>query len=199
MSNRLAQFLSYLLHPAIIPTLGSLLVLTTIPEHVTEQQIWYISAFVLLSTYFMPAIVSVVMRRLGIISSLHMKDPKDRKYPFLVSIAFFLITANRLSGEEVPEEIIRLLLASAGTILLFYALLRVTKLSVHLAGIGGLTAVAIYLSHNYQVMMLEVIALLILLSGLLGTARLTLRAHTPMQVWVGYACGFGFTYLALFF
>lgn len=199
MSKKLAQFLSYLLHPAIVPALATFIILGAIPGHIPQQQVWYITLFVLLSTYFMPAVFSVLMKTVGLIQSLHMSDPRDRRYPFIVSIIFFLFTAHTLGQQGAPIEIVRVLLSSAMTITLFFTLLRFTKLSVHLAGMGGLTATCVYLSHHYEVMMLEIIAIVILFSGLLATARLVLKAHTMSQVILGYSAGLIITFLALLY
>lgn len=197
MTKRFAQVLSYLFHPALVPSIGTLMVLATIPAHVPEGQIYFSLAFVFLSTYILPGFFSVMLRYMGIIESLHMKSPKDRRYPFLIAIAFFLFAANSLSKQQLPTEIVRLLLASAITLMILYLLLRYSKWSVHMAGAAGVTATAIYLSHEYGIMMLEIISTTILFSGLLGTARLKLKAHTLAQVVFGYITGLIVTFSCL--
>ncbi len=196
MTHGLARIISYVLHPAIIPSLGTLLILNTVPEHITAQQVRYTTAFVFLSTYIIPAVFSLLLKQLGLVKSLHMSDPKDRRYPFIVSVIFFLFTARTLFSNGVSYEIIAVLVASAATLLIFLTLLNYTKLSVHLAGMGGLTATALYLSYTYHLMMLEIIALSILLSGILGTARLKMKAHTLKQVVFGYTIGMVCTFIA---
>lgn len=197
MTHRFAQALSYILHPAVIPTLGSALVMLTSPIYIPLTVFYYTLGFVFISTYLLPGSFSVLLKYVGVIESLHMKSPRDRRYPFLVSIAFFLFAANTLTDWPIPGEIAHLLLASAITLILFYLFLGKTKLSVHLAGMGGLTAVTIYSSWAYEVELLAVIALAIALSGLLGSARLKLKAHTPFQVYAGYSIGFTITWLTL--
>ncbi|NVK05529.1 MAG: hypothetical protein HWD92_11945 [Flavobacteriia bacterium] len=196
MSLRFAQILSYILHPAIIPSLGAFLILNVIPEHITSEQIRYTTAFVFLSTYIVPAAFSLIMRQMGMIQSLHMSDAKDRRYPFMVSIVFFAFTGYTLYNNGVAMEIVAVLAASAVTLLIFLAFLSVTKLSVHLAGMGGLTATVLYLSYTYHLMLLETLALAVLLSGLLGTARLKLKAHTTFQILSGYGIGLACTFIA---
>lgn len=189
MSRRLAQIASYLLHPAIIPSLGAYLILNLLPEHITSEQIRYTTAFVFLSTYIVPAVFSLLMKQMGIIESLHMSEAKDRRYPFLVSIIFFAFTGYTLFNNGVALEIVAVLFSSAITLVIFLAFLSLSKLSVHLAGMGGLTATVLYLSYTYHLMLLETLAIVILLSGFLGTARLRLKAHTPFQVLAGYTIG----------
>lgn len=196
MSRRFAQIISYILHPAIIPSLGAFLILNVIPEHITAEQIRYTTAFVFLSTYIVPAVFSLIMRQMGMIQSLHMSDAKDRRYPFMVSIVFFAFTGYTLFNNEVAIEIVAVLAASAITLLIFLSFLSISKLSVHLAGMGGLTATVLYLSYTYHLMMLETLAMVVLLSGMLGTARLKLKAHSLFQVIAGFAIGMSCTLIA---
>lgn len=197
MSERFAQILSYLLHPAVIPSLGTAFLLWIVPMYVSETLFYYTLGFMMLSTYILPGIFSMLLRHLGLIKSLHMTEARDRRYPFLISIAFFLFAANALRNWPVPSELVHLLIASAITILIFYLLLRWTKWSVHLAGMGGITALIIYASRHYEIELLSWIALSVALSGLLATARLRLSAHTPVQIFMGYATGFTVTMLCL--
>lgn len=194
MSKTFAQLLSYILHPAIIPTVGAAFLLWVTPVYVSNEQFLYILGFMFIATYLLPALFSVLLKAMGVIQSLHMKDPKDRKYPFLVSITFFLFAANSLQPwENIPVELPLLLISSAITIFIFYTVLRWTKLSVHLAGMGGLVATLIFASGKYEIQILGLIALGVALSGILASARLKLKAHTPFQVILGFSVAFAVT------
>jgi membrane-associated phospholipid phosphatase len=39
----------------------------------------------------------------------------------------------------------------------------------------------------------------VLLAGLTGSARLNLKAHTPLEVYSGFILGFGAVFLTMFF
>ncbi|GGH70064.1 hypothetical protein [Phaeocystidibacter marisrubri] len=198
MSRRFAQILSYALHPAFIPTLATFFVLWAHPSMFAEYQVMQIVGFMFIATYLLPALFSLLLKQLGVIQSLHMSEPKDRRYPFLISITFFLFAANSLQPwQGVPMELPLLLISSAITIFIFYILLRWTKLSVHLAGMGGLLAVLLFTAHRYEVQILPLLALVFVLTGMLASARLMLKAHTPLQVYVGFSVGFGITLLCL--
>lgn len=197
MTQRFAKFLSYALHPAIIPTVSAAFLLWVIPMYISKNVFYYTVSFIAISTYLMPGLFSIFLKRIGLVKSLHMSDPRDRKYPFLVSIGFFLFSANALRQWPIPMELVALLISSAITIFIFYLLLRWSKWSVHLAGMGGLTALIIYTSRTYEVELLNWIALSIALSGLLATARLKLSAHTPLQVLAGFCTGLLVTFACL--
>lgn len=191
MSKTFAQILSYLLHPALIPSLGTAFVFWATAKGLEVSAQIQVIGFVFIATYLLPSLISVILKHLGIIESLHMNNPRDRRYPFLISIAFFLFTANTLQPWPfVPAEIPLLLLSSALTLIIFYLLLKIQKLSVHMAGMGGLIAILLFVSLQYEVQALLPLAMCFSLAGLLGTARLKLNAHTPFQVYTGFSLGF---------
>jgi hypothetical protein len=64
------------------------------------------------------------------------------------------------------------------------------KISIHAVGAGALTATVSSLwIKMYTPLPLHLIAV-ILLSGIILSARLRLNSHDPLQVWVGYLTGF---------
>jgi membrane-associated phospholipid phosphatase len=56
-------------------------------------------------------------------------------------------------------------------------------------GMGGLVGTFLGLALRYQVDALQLVSALVLLSGLVGYARLRLNAHTPAQVYAGFLSG----------
>ena len=63
------------------------------------------------------------------------------------------------------------------------------KISAHMIGIGGLTGVMIGLSQRFSIDHFWIILFLILTSGLIGFARLKIKAHTYQQVYAGFILG----------
>jgi len=63
------------------------------------------------------------------------------------------------------------------------------KISAHTGGIGGLTSMIIILSWKMQIDLYPIIATIILLSGLVGFARLKTNSHKPSEVYWGYLIG----------
>jgi membrane-associated phospholipid phosphatase len=59
-----------------------------------------------------------------------------------------------------------------------------------MAAVGALTGMAIGLSHYVGILFLNLVIVTLLISGVVGYARLRLNAHTPAQVYGGFALGF---------
>jgi len=65
------------------------------------------------------------------------------------------------------------------------------KTSLHLVGISGFTTFMVLLSLNYNLNLIYLIASLLFLNGLLATARLILKAHSPIELLIGFILGIG--------
>jgi membrane-associated phospholipid phosphatase len=64
------------------------------------------------------------------------------------------------------------------------------KISAHLTGIGGLTGMIFSLLLKTNGNLLIWFFISILLAGILGSARLVMDAHSPKQIYSGFAVGF---------
>jgi len=71
------------------------------------------------------------------------------------------------------------------------------KISIHTLGIGSVSGTFFGISILLQTNLFPLIAALILLSGVVGWARLRLNAHNEAQVYTGFAVGF-FVMVVLF-
>jgi membrane-associated phospholipid phosphatase len=56
-------------------------------------------------------------------------------------------------------------------------------------GIGGIIGFVMIMSFEYQLNFNALLASLFLIAGLIGVARLSLNAHSPREVYVGFLVG----------
>jgi membrane-associated phospholipid phosphatase len=61
---------------------------------------------------------------------------------------------------------------------------------MHMVALGGLIALILYISFYLKVNLSFYLILAVLASGITGTARLLLNAHTPGEVYSGFILGF---------
>lgn len=73
------------------------------------------------------------------------------------------------------------------------------KISTHMVGMGGLVGMVIAFAHTFYFNPVYPICLLLLLSGVLGTARMMLRQHSLSQIYGGFAIGLACALLFLVF
>lgn len=149
----------------------------------------FIFGVVLINSLFLPMAVFLFLMHRGVIESLHMRNASERTLPFLTVIIFQLSTFFLFKKLPVPDLIPQLILAGAVSVVLALFINLWWKVSIHMLGMGGLVGTFIGMALRYQVDALNLIMALVLMSGLVGYARLRLDAHTPGQVYTGWTMG----------
>jgi hypothetical protein len=193
MSRAFARFLSVSLHPILMPSYviwllyhhGSFFSSITSP---IEQVALYI--IVLLFTLLLPVTASYMLLRSGKIRSLEMETREERMIPFAYTMFFQLlafIACERLRLPRIPNLI---LLGAAVSTFAAAAMNFRWKVSIHMTGIGGVMGVMFGLSTLLIIDLRIPIVLTVLVAGLLGTARLSLQAHRPQEIYAGFLVGF---------
>jgi len=89
-----------------------------------------------------------------------------------------------------------------GSVLVQVVLLPISmrwKISVHLAAIGGLIGGFLSLAFRLQENPVFLLSSLIIVAGMIGTARLILSKHTEYQIYAGFTTGFLILFLILSF
>lgn len=191
MNKQAATFFSYVVHPALVPLIGVAIIVFFSPHYTPRPILVTLLIYVFVGTYFFPLLMALLLKKLGLISSLHLGDANERRLPYLSAGLFYFITAQSLRNFPVPETISQFLFAGVIILGIGFMLLSIVKASIHLAGIGALIGLIFYLSNSYYQNMLFALALLFLLSGLVATARLVLHAHKPIEVYLGFFVGIG--------
>lgn len=198
MNRSIALALSYLLHPAVFPLLGTLVVLQFSPYYIPSSIIALTLSLVFAGTYALPLAVSYLLYRLQVIESLQMENASDRRIPYLVGAFCYYMVASLLQKLQLPVEAYYFLLASALLIVLHLLLLRFMKPSAHMGGIAGFLALLFALSLKFQTNLLPLIAFSVFLSGFLASARLYLKAHTTSEILVGFGSGLVLIFFMVF-
>lgn len=194
MNHRLASFISVIFHPLWIPSFFTAFLLvgvsyfnTFIPT--TFQ--WIIFGSVFITTFLMPAFMMFLFKRSGIISSYHMEEKEERFYPFLTTALFYYFSYSLIIKLGVPflALITKFLLGGISLIIMVWLINLAWKISIHLTAMGGLTAGLFYLYYLGLIPSIWPLLFLILSSGSVAAARLSLKAHSPAQIYFGYLLG----------
>ncbi|MBL7965683.1 MAG: PAP2 family protein [Prolixibacteraceae bacterium] len=197
---RSARATSIVFHPLLIPTLGFFLLFNSgfyfalIP--------WSLKRFILLviflSTCLLPAL-TIGLLSLNQRFDINMNRSTDRVLPLIFSSLFSYVGYMILQRIPIYPIYNFFLVAS---ILVQIALLIISlrwKISAHAAAIGGLTGGFLALSIRMNENPLMILALLFLIAGFVGTARLILEKHTNIQVYAGFLLGFLIMNLTILF
>lgn len=169
-----------------------------------EKQAVLLLLYVFTTTALIPGIGIAIMKPLGFIKNLESPERMERIGPYIVIGIFYLwLFKNLLSGGQVPTLYLNCVLGATIALFVAFVINIFTKISAHATGMGGLVGMLFLtawewpgstldfsaLGFSVQLSLTAAIAIMVLLAGLVGSARLTLKAHVPADVWQGYAVG----------
>ncbi len=185
----ISQVISYLFHPALVPLVGVAVILFGSPHYLDKTLFYYVLGMVVLGTYIFPVMMAYLLLKLQLIPNLTMENARDRRWPFIISVVFFSMTAQAMRQLPIPEYVSSFLWGGALTIAILWVLLPFQKASAHMAGMGGILALFIFLSVSFSENYLWIISLQFVFSGIVATARLYLKAHNNRELITGFFTG----------
>lgn len=149
-----------------------------------------ISISISIFTVFAPMLFFVILKRLGIISSIFLSDVKERKVPLYMYIILLYVMTNSIMKYSYFAELHFFFIATLISIVLCLILVFFKiKASMHVMGISGLTIFLILMSIYYQKNITFAISVFIFLIGAVASARLILKAHSQKEVIIGFLIG----------
>ena len=193
MPNSFSRFLSYLFHPILMPLYAVALLLnlnTYIAYSISPQLQRIIISLVLVTTGILPVLTSLILLQKGMIRSFEMHTTNERRIPFIATSLFYLICYYLIIRLPVPRMLSLMVLGATITILIAWILNFRWKVSIHMIGIGGLAGMLFGISQVLNANLVLILVATIFVCGLLGSARMKLGAHTPAQIYTGFAIGF---------
>ena len=143
-------------------------------------------------TCILPLIFLSVLRHFKLVKDLHVEIREQRFIPYLFTALCYAVAAYYLYYCHSPQWFTMFMVGSALTVLLMALINLKWKISAHMAGIGGVIAL-IYQIHVQGLSAFDLFWLLcfiIILAGLLGSARLVRKRHDMWQVLAGVIVGF---------
>ncbi len=177
-------------HPLLIPLYGTLFYFQVTPKYspIEMQSGNVLPVFIL--TVIIPIFSLLILRNLKMMRSSLMLQAEERIYPLLIFLALLLMILFRVIPNNYSEELYYYFLGMiiATTACLILALFG-KVISLHMVGMGSLLMFLIALSIHYEKNIIVAISACTLCTGLVGSARLYLRAHGRAAVLTGWLVG----------
>lgn len=188
-----ALFLSFLFHPIFLPT-GGLIVIFSLNSYVANstpfQKQLFLVGWIFANTAVIPLLFTLFLRWKKMVDSIHLETREDRIVPFTFALFFYLTNYWLLRDVPMPAVIYSLFLGSSIAVGLALAFTFFTKVSIHMIGMGGLTAAVYGMARVFDLSILGLLTAAIICSGLVGTARFVLGSHNLRQIYLGWMIGF---------
>lgn len=184
--EQVAYRLSQIFHPAIIEIPGAILALYMFGLPLKE--IFY---FAVLPISILTAVIYGVLA-MPKYRELNMNTKADRDMFYILSILLLTITAVATHHFNGPEIIAGLYPGIIAVGIINYLINSKVKISLHLTGMGVLTAVFTGLSPGYGILFLG-------FSALVAWSRIKLGRHTPLETFLGFTVSFTVILASLLF
>lgn len=217
MIKGFSKLISLVFHPLFIITYVTVFYLAVDPYGFGVPTIGSQVPFILMiffTTAIIPIIAVLLMKFLGLVQSLELKDAKERIGPYIVTGIFYIwLTVNLFNNSEVPKLYVIFILGSAIGLFVSFFINNFTKISAHGVGMGGMLGFFLLLlqspvqkiwleissSQAIGIPVIFVFLLAVFLTGLVGTSRLLLKAHEVKEVFQGILVGISSIFFALAF
>lgn len=195
-----ALFVSGFFHPVFLPFYVVLLAFVLQPA-----QLMFLSApvqahvllQVLVLATLLPLAAVWLFVRLGRMQTVMADQREERNLPYLVQALCLASLIFSFKHNILPQLLIDLVVGALVAVLSAWFINRRWKISAHNVGMGGLVGFLWAMHQNVGDDPLPLFCTAIILSGLVGTARLYLQAHSPAQVYTGFLLGFASMVLVL--
>lgn len=194
------KFISVILHPIVIPTIGVLLFLALTPDFIRKESQYVLLSLVFFSTYIVPIIFLVILKAIGVIQSFQVESIKERKVPLYLMLLIFYLLGRYLINIPVFKDL-GVLFYGTNLALLIINILFFFNIKTSLHTVSMSSALGFFLIYGtiHSLSILPIVIILIVLTGLLASSRLHLKAHTPLEVNLGFFLGVFTQYLGYVF
>lgn len=199
MTYKLAKVLSLIFHPLWMPLIIYIFVRRVDPYYIAPTQADDFVILLLIINIVAPALSILVMIKYGLLSSIELRDRKERFGPYLLVIFYYVLSyfMLRWKGPILPPEVFSFFVSIICSLVASLTINMFWKISVHLLAQGGVfgTILALNTLHKSDVQVFLMVSLLA--AGLTAYSRVKLDAHTHEQAYAGFCLGAVMNYIII--
>jgi hypothetical protein len=195
--RKVAMFISYLAHPLFLPLVVTFLAVKALPEYfVTFKQLSI--RFPYDSLYFRVAVISVffpiltvgLARALNFIQSFHMRSQKDRIIPYIACTIYYFWAYYAFKKQGIAPPFFNVFfLGTFIAVVMSMVINTYMKISMHTVGWGGVIGFVLVVMVSLQMNVTAILILTLVVSAIVATSRLILKAHSPAEIYCGFLAG----------
>ncbi|MBT6881325.1 MAG: hypothetical protein HOA34_02835 [Flavobacterium sp.] len=184
------KFISTILHPIVLPTLGVFLYFVFVSRSFEKRLQLIVLGLVFALTYVVPVLLLLFLKNFGFIKDFQVSTIKERRFPVIFMIFLLYFLGNTIIQIPTIRNLGILFYGTSLSLTCIYLLFSVKlKSSLHLVSMGNMIGFFLIMTNINSLSMLPIIILLVLLSGILASSRLYLKAHTPVELLIGFFLG----------
>lgn len=188
--NKLAKAISLITHPIFLPTWMFLIFIASGICEISFIREDICFAVIFGTTFVMPALSLLLLKKIKIIKSITMERRTDRFIPLFIMVIFLYATSRFFNAINALALYNFYLICNLLLCVVVFWINIWWKISMHGIGWGAFVAMLFIMTTISAKIFLPYFIIGILISGFVGSARLYLKSHSESQVYVGFAVGF---------
>jgi len=193
LTTIIAKIVSYVLHPLFIPTYVFMYLVHQFPYEfvgITDWQLKMKLFSVFWMTAFFPAFAVFLLWKLQFSDSIFLRTQKERIIPYFISMFFYwwmYYLSRTFTDQPAVLKFFYFGIFAATCFGVFIN--NYIKISLHGIAMGGAMAAIIMFAFIYQVATGYAITAVVLLTGIVCTARFLVSDHTKLEIYSGVLLG----------
>jgi membrane-associated phospholipid phosphatase len=185
------KFISTILHPTVLPTAGAFLYFIFVTQQFGKRLQLIILGLIFILTYIVPILLLFFLKNFGFIKDFQVSTIKERRVPVIFMILILYFLGNTIIQIPMIRNLGILFYGTSLSLICIYILFSAKlKSSLHLVSMGNMLGFFLIMTNINNLSILFIIIPLIFLSGVLASSRLYLKAHTPVELLIGFFLGF---------
>tara|TARA_B110000902_G_scaffold263002_1_gene341141 strand:+ start:291 stop:893 length:603 start_codon:yes stop_codon:yes gene_type:complete len=184
------KFISTILHPIVLPTLGVFIYFLFVSQSFEKRLQLIVLGLVFTLTYLVPLLMLLLLKKFRFIKDFQVSTIKERRFPIIFMMLLLYFLGNSIIQIPTIRNLGILFFGTSLSLTCIYVLFSLKlKSSLHLVSMGNMIGFFLIMTNINSLSMLPIIILLILLSGILASSRMYLKAHTPIELLIGFSLG----------
>lgn len=173
-----------------MPLLGTTFFFSKSPRYLPIEIIKAKLFSIGLLTVILPILLYFLLKTLKKVDSVNLPTTKERILPLALNCVIIFIVIQRVLPKNELLELycffIGILLSTLACLIL---VILQFKISIHMIAAGGILMFFIGISIHYHININGSIMLMSIIAGAIATSRLHMRAHTNIELLIGFFIG----------
>ncbi len=181
---------SYIFHPLWMPLLGTLMYFGTTPRYQEPGFLGLKVIAIVITTILIPFVFFFILKNIGKVDSIHLKNVEERKYPLMIHCMLILLILKMVfNSSDYPEMYFFFVGVLFSSLTALICVFFKAKISLHQIGVAGILMFAVGLSAHFKINLLITISFLLFVNGWVASSRLNSEAHNYSEITLGFLIG----------
>lgn len=190
MMHRILKSISFIFHPLIMPLLGVMFYFAKSPRFIPNEIIMAKLFSITILTVILPILLFYLLKTINKISSFYLETTRERVWPLILNCAIIFLILNKvLTQGEIPELYFFFIGILCSTLACLILALLKFKVSIHMIASAGLFMFIIAVGIHFKININGSIGFMSIVMGAIATSRLHLKAHSTIELIMGFFIG----------